>query len=211
MKKKIMAGLLCTMALLSLSACKKEEQKTVNQTHIKTSSAVTLDNVKNICELATMKCYYHNVAESTNEKKILFVDLSSNLWIEYDGEVVIGVDAKDIEMGVSGNIVTINMPEAKILSYKVDEKSLTKSSYYSDSSKFLSNDVDAADQTKAFEAAQKKMLDKAKTNKELFTKSRERAMELIENYVLGVGELVGKNYEIVWVDKDAPATSKPSK
>lgn len=45
--------------------------------------------MKSICELATMECYYHNVAKYTEEdaEGILFWKKDKKFWIEYSGIV----------------------------------------------------------------------------------------------------------------------------
>ncbi|MEI3228995.1 MAG: DUF4230 domain-containing protein [Lachnospiraceae bacterium] len=49
--------------------------------------------MKAICELATMKCYYHNVAKYTREDAagILWWKKDRRFWIEYDGIVTMGM------------------------------------------------------------------------------------------------------------------------
>ena len=53
--------------------------------------------VDKICELATLKCYYHDVAEYEKQAEGLFKYRPfkygyKKVWIEYDGIVEVGID-----------------------------------------------------------------------------------------------------------------------
>lgn len=40
---------------------------------------LSITQMQTICELATLKCYYHNVAKLTKEKEVLWWDTSAEL------------------------------------------------------------------------------------------------------------------------------------
>jgi len=79
--------------------------------------------IRNICELATLKCSYNNVAKSTKEPGTgawhLF-DKKRTFWIEYSGTVDIGIDLTKIKMDLNEQTITITIPKAQILDIKVD-------------------------------------------------------------------------------------------
>ena len=136
--------------LLLLCGCgAKEEEQTEKKPEI------SISDMRAVCELATMECYYHNTAKLDSEKKVLFWNTSKKLWIEYSGIVKLGIDVSRVDMKVDGNVVTIAMPEAEVLSCDVDETSLTKDSFYSETKGLGSGKVGAEEQSQAFEAAQK--------------------------------------------------------
>ena len=82
--------------------------------------------IKSICELSTLECRYHQVAESTKdpEKGVgHLLDQEAKCWIEYDSIVTMGVDATKLSMTIDGDTVTVTIPKAKILRIDVDTDS----------------------------------------------------------------------------------------
>ncbi|MBE5934728.1 MAG: DUF4230 domain-containing protein [Lachnospiraceae bacterium] len=189
--KKIIILLMCIVTL-GCTSCKKEEVKELKP---------EAPQMKSICELATMKCYYHNVAKfkETDAEGILWWQKDRHFWIEYDGIVTLGVEAALVDIKVKGNRVTITMPPAKVLSCEVNEKTLTEDSYIIAKG---SADVEAEHQTEAFKKAQKNMKNEAEKDEALLASARQRAEKLLEDYVNNIGELVDKKYEIKWVYVD---------
>lgn len=156
-----------------------------------------LSQMKSICELATMDCYYHNVAKYSEEdaQGILWWKKDKNFWVEYDGIVTAGVDASLIDIQVHGEKITITMPQAKVLSCKVDKDTLTQNSFIvaQDSAK-----INAEDQTEAFKIAQENIKKNASEDEALLSNAQLRAKKLLEDYVENVGDAVGKQYQIKW-------------
>ena len=81
--KKMIALLLALAALLGCTACgQKEEAPTVE---------LDVTEMRAICELSTMDCYYHNVAkyfEEDAQKGFLGIGKKDkHFWIEYSGIV----------------------------------------------------------------------------------------------------------------------------
>jgi hypothetical protein len=191
--KKIISILLVIITLLSMSACGTQEEVKPELTQMRA-----------ICELATLECYYHNVAKFYEEGKNWW-DKDKHFWIEYDGVVKIGIDASLITINIDENdTVTITIPEAKVLDCTVNSDSLTKDSYIVD---VKSAKITAEDETRAMNEAKAKMLETAKSDKALLISAQERAKELVKNYVENIGACVGKNYNIVWKEADDSITS----
>lgn len=190
MKKNICIILLC-ISFLFLTACNNQTEQT--PVSIKTSE------MRTICNLATMDCYYHNVAKykEENVSGFLWWKKDREFWIEYEGKVSVGVDASLIEIEVNDEKVKITMPNAEVLSCKVDEASLTEQSFIKASN---SAKVEPEQQLQAFEEAQKKMEESAKEDTILLANAKERAKQLMEDYVINIGTLLEKNYTIEWVD-----------
>ncbi|MDE6635399.1 MAG: DUF4230 domain-containing protein [Lachnospiraceae bacterium] len=161
-----------------------------------------VSEMKSICELATMDCYYHNVAKYKEEDAsgFLFWKKDKHFWIEYAGIVTIGIDASLVDIEVEDEQVTIKIPPAKVLSCKVDEDTLSEDSFIIDKN---SADIDAQDQTEVFKAAQNNMKESAAQDSTLLTNAQARAQKLLEDYVNNIGELIGKQYKIKWVYLEA--------
>lgn len=156
--------------------------------------------VRSICELATLKCYYHNVAKLEKSKRKGLAGLfqkERTYWIDYSGYVKIGVDMSKVQMKVSDDKVSISMPKAKVLSIAKDD-SVEPTYYISEDGMFVKNTISAKDQSKAIKDAQNKMKKSASKNTALLTSAQDRAKEMIESYVKNMGEITGHEYEISW-------------
>ena len=108
MKKLKKFVVLCLAVIMLFTACGKKGEEVTKE--------LSITQMQTICELATLKCYYHNVAKLTKEKEVLWWDTSAELWIEYSGIVKLGVDIANLDMQVDGDQVTITMPKAEVLS-----------------------------------------------------------------------------------------------
>ncbi|MBS5065068.1 MAG: DUF4230 domain-containing protein [Hungatella hathewayi] len=195
MKKNIVLILtLCIMILCV--ACGKEKKEAIN-------TEPQVSQMKSICELAVMECYYHNVAKYTEEDAsgILWWKKDKHFWIEYSGIVKLGVDVSLVNIEVNDTQITITLPNAKVLGCKVDSSSLTKESYIVDKG---SADIKAEDEIFAFEKAQSKLEETASNDKVLLAEAQQRAQVLLEGYVRNIGDVVGKEYTIKWnyIEKD---------
>ncbi len=181
---------LISALLLSVTGCGREEKPEV-------TAQIESSQMKAICELAVMDCYYHNVAKYFEEdaEGILFWQRDKKFWIEYSGVVSIGFDTSLLQMEVDGSVVNITLPEAKILNTKVDENSLSEESFYVDKS---SAAVTAEDQTAAFADAQAKMIEMASSDTALFAEAERRVEILLGKYVDKIGEMLETEYSIVF-------------
>lgn len=192
----------CLVVCMFFSACGKKEEAPKED--------LSLTQMKSICELATLKCYYHNVAKITKEKDVLWWDTTAELWIEYSGIVKLGVDITNLDMQVDGNQVTITMPKAKVLSCQVDQTSLDKDSYYTNREGLGAEKINADDQTEAIKTAQENMLENVQSDESLLQQAQNRAQDLLEQYVKNVGDAMGKTYEVSFVTADGVGTNTDS-
>ena len=194
--KRIIAILLMLASLLSLCACGAASAPPATE-------EPQITQMRTICELATMDCYYHNVAkyyEKDADKGILGLGKKDKkFWVEYSGEVTIGLDATLVALQVSGDQVTITIPPAKVLGAKVYSDSLTTDSYIIDKD---SADITAEDQTRVFENAQADMLAQASNDHLLLFNAQQRAQMLLEDYVTNIGNAIGVTYQINWIYLD---------
>lgn len=188
--------LICLGIILLCCACGKEEPKIQPQE----------TQMRSICELATLECYYHNVAKYKEEdaEGILLWKKDKHFWMEYEGVVTLGIDAALVTIDVNGTEVSITIPPARILECKVDEESLTPDSIIVAKK---SADVKAEDQMEAFAEAQSKMEQTAAADTTLLANAQQRAQKLLEDYVNNIGNLTGQQYNIKWIYVDE--TGKP--
>lgn len=192
--KKLRLTLICVMVLLSLTACGKTGMNSASM-EPKTSQ------MKAICELAVMDCYYHNVAKFTEEdaEGILLWKKDKNFWIEYSGVVTLGIDASLVKVEVSGSEVSITIPSASVLNCTVDSSSLTEDSFIVAKN---SAKIQAEDEVYAFEAAQTYLEQTAAADTALLANAQQRAQELLEEYITNIGKAVGQEYTIKWIYLD---------
>ena len=160
-----------------------------------------LSQMKAISELATMECYYHNVAEYYQKEATgyLLWKKDKNFWISYDGIVTLGIDTSELGLEVKGGKVKITIPEAKVLSSKPDPDSITADSYYYDKN---SAKASADDQTEAYKQAEEEMEKKAANDSALLAQAQQRVQSLLGDYVKNMGEVLGKEYTITWDIKE---------
>ncbi len=192
---------LCTvffiLLLFSLIGCSVASQSNQEQAD-KKAEPLNLGQLKSVCELATLECYYHNTAKSSTDKKILFWNTNKKLWMEYSGIVKIGIDISRLELDISGQVVTITLPEAKVISCKVDDASLSKDTFYTEQTGFGADQITAQDQTDAFAKAQQTMLEEVEKDESLLFQAQERARTLLLHYVKNIGDTIGVEYEVKW-------------
>ena len=188
--KKIIALCMLLFVSFSLISCSEKPITTVEP---------QVSQMRSICELATMECYYHNVAKYFQDggTGAFGIDKKDkHFWMEYSGKLIIGVDASLITMTIEDTVVTITMPPAFVKDCTVDSKSLNTESYIvaKDSAK-----IKAEDQTKAVDEAQAKMKLSAASDAVLLANAQQRAQMLIEDYVHNIGKAFQVDYTINWV------------
>ena len=192
--KKLMCILISAVLTLSLAACSDTEPASVDM-EPKTSQ------MKAICELAVMDCYYHNVAkyELKDAEGFLWWTKDKNFWIEYSGVVTIGIDVSRVTVEVDGTKVTISIPAAEVLRYTVDSSSLTEDSY------IVAKDsaaIEAEDEIAAFSVAQADLEATASQDTALLASAQQQAQQLLEDYITNIGKATGKSYSIEWIYLD---------
>ncbi len=192
--KKLTCILISAVLTLSLAACSDTEPAPVDM-EPKTSQ------MKAICELAVMDCYYHNVAkyELKDAEGFLWWTKDKNFWIEYSGVVTLGVDVSRVTVEVDGTKVTISIPAAEVLSCTVDSSSLTEDSY------IVAQDsaaIEAEDEIAAFSVAQADLEATASQDTALLASAQQQAQQLLEDYITNIGKATGKSYSIEWIYLD---------
>ena len=194
MKKTITFLLLLTSMVFLISGCQSSEAQSEPEPVLEFS--IPESQLQSICKLATLKCYYNNVAKTTLEGNFLQKD--SKLWIEYSGTVDMGVDFSKVKLEMDGNKLIITMPDAKVLN--VNDPEINDNSYYFSQQGILSAKVNAEDERDAFKEAQNNMKQIAEDSTTLLQTAKARAKLLIENYVHQMDELAGTEHTIIWKD-----------
>lgn len=157
--------------------------------------------INTVCELATLRCYYHNVAKGETEASGMFKFLGvgyKKIWIEYSGIVEIGIDVSKVTISDpdKNGVVQVTIPDAKVLNVRPDEKSISKPLV---DTGFLTK-ITKEEEIAALAAAQEDMEETAKSNTSLLLQAKERAKKTIEGYIKNVGQQIGKDYTVEWKD-----------
>ena len=192
-RKKILCLLVISMLCLTGCADKKEEKEEAD-----------FSAIQSVCELATLKCYYHNVAKSETEASGLFKWLGTGykkIWTEYSGIVELGIDVSKVSVSKPSKdgVVKVTIPDAEILNVDLDEDSMGEP--LTDTG-FMTK-ITKEEETEALAEAQNHMEETAKENGNLLNQAKERAKSVIEGYIKNVGEQIGKEYTVEWIDAKA--------
>ena len=207
MKKRICLFLAVVLLLGAVSCGQTENANAEPEKKVEPQ----FSQMQTICELATAKCYYHNVAKyfEKDTSGFLFWKKDKHFWIEYAGVVTIGIDTSQLRMEIEDDTVKITIPKARVMDCVVDDSTLTKESFIVDPA---SDQPTATDQQKAFQEAQNNMKQAASDDAALLANARERAKKLLEDYVKNIGTITGKEYKVKWIypetEKKASTTSE---
>ena len=201
MKKKLFFVMVISISVL-LTGCSLSLSVTNSQDDIISDIEPSVEAVREICELCTLECKYHNVARSEKEAGTGFKNIGKKkrkFWIEYDGTAKISFDLSDIKMKASGNTIYIKLPDPKI-EYDIVQGSWNKDSYVisKDNRFFQKNKITADDQLKAIKDAQDEMKQTVEENDTLIHTARKQAEAVIESYIDSVGQTTGQDYTINW-------------
>ena len=193
--------LLVGTVVLCLTGCGKETQ------------TADFSGVTSVCELATLKCYYHNVAKAETEASGIFAKWLKTgykkIWTEYSGIIEYGIDISQVTVSEpdKNGVVTVTMPDAQVLNVDVDEDSL--GTPLTDTG-FLTS-VTTEEKTTTLAGAQEAMEQQAKENTEMLSQAKARAKTLIEEYIKNVGESFGEEYTVEWKDAEPGMTESEKK
>ena len=193
--------LLVGTVVLCLTGCGNETQ------------TADFSGVTSVCELATLKCYYHNVAKAETEASGIFAKWLKTgykkIWTEYSGIIEYGIDISQVTVSEpdKNGVVTVTMPDAQVLNVDVDEDSL--GTPLTDTG-FLTS-VTTEEKTTTLAGAQEAMEQQAKENTEMLSQAKARAKTLIEEYIKNVGESIGEEYTVEWKDAEPGMTESEKK
>lgn len=193
--KRIISLIVAILMIVNLSACGK-----------KGDDKPGVVQIRNVCQLATMTCYYHNVAKSEKSSgggAWFWKEENRKFWIEYNGWVVIGIDASRVKIEIDGENVYITIPPAEVLDCGIDDSSITEDSYIASEDNWINtNKITMEDVMIAINAAQNEMEEEARNNTNLLQSAQYRAQQLIKNYIERMAEIAGVEYKITWLDED---------
>lgn len=188
--KRILCLILVLSSLFAFTSCAEKTSY---------DKKIEVKEMREIAELATVDCYFHNVAKSDKPLNPAWFEVwakkNMRFWVEYEGVVTIGIDANKLKVDVNGTNVKITLPEAIVLDTYVDDESLKEESFYFDPATKKPN---ANEQSEAYRQAQETMKKSAEQNHSLMANAQDNAKQLLENYVKTIAEAIGVDYKIEW-------------
>ncbi len=152
------------------------------------------NRLEQITELGTVNYHYKNMGQFEDDSKVYGFTLpftSKKFILAYSGEVKAGVDLRGLKVDVSGEKITIEMPEAEILSHEIDESSIT----VFDEKSSLFNPIKIEDMT-TFQTSQKEEIENEVIEKGLLTQASESAKEIIRSMFMLDSEMF-EGYQII--------------
>lgn len=158
-------------------------------------------SIKSVCELSTLKCYYHSVA--TYEKNAhgllkVFGSGYKKIWIEYSGIVNLGIDINKVDISEpdTNNVITIKIPDAEVQSTSLDKSTLSEPL----TDKGVFTKITTEEKTEALSSAQQNMKETAQKDTSLLAQAKEHAKLILQGYINNLGEEFNEEYTIKWVD-----------
>lgn len=171
--------------------------------HKEKQSKAEFSAVDKICELATLRCYYHDVAEYKKTpdglfKYGLFKYGYKKLWMEYDGIVEVGIDVGEVRVAEpdEDGVVEIYVPQAKIINVGATEESMTEP--ITETGAFTT--ITTEEKATAFSEAQTTMKTNAESDNSILNQAHNNAKALLKQYVINVGKQIGEDYTVKWVE-----------
>lgn len=202
MKKFTLILAVILLSGLILGCAKTENEQNLNV------AEPDAEQIRSICNLATLECYYNNVAKGTKSAGSGLVNIGEvdrEFWVEYTGIVKVGIDMKSISIDIDGENITVFLPPAEILGIDIVESTLTEESFISTADGLNKNKITAEDQTQAIKSAQDNMRKTVQNNSSILSAAQNRAQDLIENYINMLGDYSNIEYKINWVFDELPS------
>jgi 5,10-methenyltetrahydromethanopterin hydrogenase len=188
-KKTALINIMAAALVLTLAGCSKPK------------AAADFGQIKDICELATKECYFHNVGKVNKKGEGIpgwFSIGNKKVWMEYTTQVELGIDASKVSVTApdANNVVKVTIPNAKIIKIYTDPNTFRDPLIETG---FLTT-VTAEEKAAIFNETQAETEEAINTNTELLDEAKERAKTLIKRYIINVGQQLGETYTVEWID-----------
>ena len=158
--------------------------------------------IKNICQLATLEVYFHNVAKAVKpaDTGILGINqVDRRFWVEYSGTATIGIDMSRVTMTIEDNVITVKIPHARLIGdINVDSSSYNLDSVVTESQSWwrTPNEITADDVTTAIREANIYTQLAVLNNRSMMSNAEYRATQLIRNYIDQISKYSDVEYTV---------------
>ena len=152
-----------------------------------------------ISELTSLECRFHNVSILDQEGNALSVG-KKYVWFEYDVIIKAGIDMNEviIEEPTKEGVIRIYLPPARILSADKDEASIQKPV------KELGwlTELTTESERQIINEGVRKLKEDPQTE-EIVRLAYNSAKDVIKQYIINMGKLMGEDYTVEWIQKPA--------
>ncbi len=198
------------VSLSSVTSVTTEQTTTIiEETTVETSPVIPeVEQVQYICQIATVQCYYHNVATATKSPGSglsHFGEEETPFWFEYSATATFGIEAGSITMNIEGDEIYVHLPHATILNGDVDVIPDSISDPVCRPNVWYRNDVEitAVDVTNAMSRANDRIYDQIVNDPYIINIADTQAQSLIQNYIDQIVSLSGRSYTVHFVYNEA--------
>ncbi|MBP5654734.1 MAG: DUF4230 domain-containing protein [Clostridiales bacterium] len=212
MRKILTVVISMALILTIFCSCNKKEAEQTNkdgapaeETSAQETKEIAFEpdeyQIRSICELATLKCYYHNTAKAVKSAGTGLTHLGEEdtpYWFEYTAQATFGIDGHKVQVVIDDDSIIVYMPHARILSIDVDPNSHTEPILKP--RKWYRNDVEigAQDITDALAEANVNLKKEIMADSKNFSLAEKTAQDLIQNYIDQITEMSGTRYKVQW-------------
>ena len=212
--KRIISVILAVSLVFGVCSCsKKKDKKDKKPKETKVEKDITSESegivevedaapsvieIRNVCQLATMDCYFHNVCKGVKQPGTGLSHLGEQervFWFEYTAEATLGIDFSQVEIIVKGNHITVYYPHAEIIGdIRVDSSSTSDPICGYESEFQNTNYITAEDVTAALGDANEEIRQQILNDRSFTMAAEMRAEELIGNYIDQIMDQSGVEY-----------------
>ena len=147
----------------------------------KITSDLLSQQIQSISELATVEYSYTNMGKFENQATFYGWNVpftTKSFIISYDGKIKAGIDMSQVEVKINNRKISVNVPQAKILSHEIDEKSLE----VFDETHNIFNQISITDYNQ-FALDQKENMEKKVLEKGLIQEAQDKAETSIQTFI----------------------------
>ncbi len=187
--------LISLTSLFALSGCKQQTPE---------PESIESSQIRQIAELSTLECYYHNVAKFEQEAGGMgwLGNMGyKRMWFEYTATVEIGINVNEISIsGPDENgVYTVTLPQAEVLTNpQIDEDSFSEPL----SERGWFTDITNEDRMEALREAQETVVRPSTTMKACYFRPVNVRKTLSSVFIVNYGETVGEEYSVRFVDAE---------
>lgn len=147
----------------------------------KITSDLLSQQIQSISELATVEYSYTNMGKFENQATFYGWNVpftTKSFIISYDGKIKAGIDMSQVEVKINNRKISVNVPQAKILSHEIDEKSIE----VFDETHNIFNQISITDYNQ-FALDQKENMEKKVLEKGLIQEAQDKAETSIQTFI----------------------------
>ena len=152
-----------------------------NENSTKLTSDLLSQQISHISELSTVEYNYTNMGKFENQATFYGWNVpftTKSFIVSYDGCIKAGIDMNEVEIKVKGKTIYIDVPEAKILSHEIDEKSIE----VFDETRNIFNQISITDYNQ-FAIDQREKMETNIIEKGLLKESQEKVEDVLTTFI----------------------------